>query len=173
MRECDLGCNEGSKNTLDLTYLTAAKYHGAELRTLAEVYGITPLAGGGYEVRYTQYGDEPADAGPRARTQVTLTCDHLFLGAGTFGTTSLLLRNRVGLPALGRAVGTRFSGNGDLLTFCMGARDTSKGAGMRQIDGSYGPVITTSIRRPDGVDEEAPVAASMCRRPASRSSPTG
>ncbi len=152
--ECDLGCNEGSKNTLDLTYLTAAKYHGAELRTLAEVYGITPLAGGGYEVRYTQYGDEPADAGPRARTQVTLTCDHLFLGAGTFGTTSLLLRNRVGLPALGRAVGTRFSGNGDLLTFCMGARDTSKGAGMRQIDGSYGPVITTSIRRPDGVDEE-------------------
>lgn len=152
--ECDLGCNEGSKNTLDHNYLSAAKHHGADLRTLAEVYGITPLAGGGYEVRYTQYSDEPEDGSPRQRTQLTLTCDHLILGAGTFGTTSLLLRNRVGLPALGRAVGTRFSGNGDLLTFCMGARDTTKGAGMRVIDGSYGPVITTSIRRPDGMDEE-------------------
>ena len=152
--ECDLGCNEGSKNTLDHTYLSAAKHHGADLRTLAEVYGITPLSGGGYEVRYTQYSDEPADGSPRTRTAVTLTCEHLILGAGTFGTTSLLLRNRVALPALGRAVGTRFSGNGDLLTFCMGARDTTKGAGMRVIDGSYGPVITTSIRRPDGMDEE-------------------
>ena len=152
--ECDIGCNEGSKNTLDHNYLSAAKHHGADLRTLAEVYGITPLAGGGYEVRYTQYSDEPRDGSARDRTPVTLTCDHLLLGAGTFGTTSLLLRNRVGLPALGRAVGTRFSGNGDLLTFCMDARDTTKGAGMRLIDGSYGPVITTSIRRPDGVDEE-------------------
>lgn len=152
--ECDLGCNEGSKNTLDHNYLSAAKHHGAELRTLAEVYGITPLNGGGYEVRYTQYGDEPEDGSPRERSQVAVTCEQLLLGAGTFGTTSLLLRNRVGLPALGRAVGTRFSGNGDLLTFCMGARDTTKGAGMRVIDGSYGPVITTSIRRPDGVDEE-------------------
>ncbi len=152
--ECDIGCNEGSKNTLDHNYLSAAKYHGADLRTLAEVYGITPLADGGYEVRYTQYSDEPRDGSARDRTQVTLTCDHLLLGAGTFGTTSLLLRNRVGLPALGRAVGTRFCGNGDLLTFCMDARDTTRGAGMRLIDGSYGPVITTSIRRPDGMDEE-------------------
>lgn len=150
--ECDLGCNEGAKNTLDHNYLSAAKYHGADIRTLAEVYGITPLTGGGYEVRYTQYSEEPRDGSARERTQVTLTCDHLFLGAGTFGTTWLLLRNRVGLPALGRAVGTRFSGNGDLLTFCMDARDTTKGAGMRLIDGSYGPVITTAIRHPDGVE---------------------
>ncbi len=35
--ECDLGCNYGSKNTLDFNYLSAAKRHGAELRTLCEV----------------------------------------------------------------------------------------------------------------------------------------
>ncbi|MGZ8786475.1 MAG: FAD-binding protein, partial [Acidimicrobiia bacterium] len=35
--ECDIGCNEGSKNTMDHTYLSAAKYHGADIRTLAEV----------------------------------------------------------------------------------------------------------------------------------------
>ena len=151
--ECDLGCNEGSKNTLDHNYLSAAKHHGADLRTLAEAYGITPLPGGGYEVRYTQYSAEHRDGSPRDRTQVALTCDHLVLGAGSFGTSWLLLRNRVSLPALGRAVGTRFCGNGDLLTFCMDARDRTKGGGNRLIDGSYGPVITTSIRRPDGADE--------------------
>ncbi|MGC3994187.1 MAG: GMC family oxidoreductase [Propionicimonas sp.] len=151
--ECDIGCNEGSKNTLDHTYLSAAKHHGADIRTLCDVYGITPLAGGGYEVRYTRYSEGPGDDGKRGRTECRITCAHLLLGAGTFGTTSLLLRNRVGLPALGRAVGSRFSGNGDLLTFCMDAKATTAGGGVRLINGSYGPVITTAIRRPDGVDE--------------------
>lgn len=152
--ECDIGCNEGSKNTLDHNYLSAARHEGADIRTLAEVYGVTPLPGGGYEVRYVQYSDQPGSDGLRERTHVSLTCDHLVLGAGTFGSTALLLRNRVGLPALGRALGSRFSGNGDLMTFCMGAKVTNAQGAMRLIDGSYGPVITTAIRRPDGMDEE-------------------
>jgi cholesterol oxidase len=40
--ECDIGCNFGSKNTLDYTYLSAAKRAGAELRTLAEVKSFCP-----------------------------------------------------------------------------------------------------------------------------------
>lgn len=151
--ECDIGCNEGSKNTLDHNYLSAAQAKGADIRTLAEVYGITPLSDGGYEVRYTQYGTEPEKDGKRARTEVRLTCDQIFLGAGTFGTTALLLRNRIGLPALGRALGSRFSGNGDLITFCLGAKSTSEEGQVRLIDPTYGPVITTAIRQPDGVDE--------------------
>src|SRR5205085_5498711 len=31
--ECDIGCNDGAKNTLDLTYLSRAVEHGAEIRT--------------------------------------------------------------------------------------------------------------------------------------------
>ena len=151
--ECDIGCNEGSKNTLDHTYLSAAKHHGADLRTLADVTSIEPLTGGGYDVTYTQYGSDPDGTGQRSREQVTLRCATLFLGAGALGTTTLLLRNRVNLPALGRALGTRFSGNGDLLTFCMGARAEGPAGGMRLIDGAYGPVITTAIRVPDGLDE--------------------
>jgi cholesterol oxidase len=150
--ECDIGCNEGSKNTLDHNYLSAAVAHGADIRTLAEVHGVAPLDGGGYEVRYVVYG-EPDQHGIHERTQVTITCDRLILGAGTFGTTALLLRNRVGLPALGRALGSRFSGNGDLLTFCFGAQATLESGQTRLIDPSYGPVITTAIRKPDGVDE--------------------
>lgn len=152
--ECDIGCNEGSKNTLDHNYLSAAKAKGADIRTLAEVFGITPLPDGGYEVRYTQYGTEPEADGKRGRVEVRITCDQLFLGAGTFGTTALLLRNRIALPALGRAVGTRFSGNGDLLTFCFDAKGTSDAGHTRLIDAAYGPVITTAIRKPDGADEE-------------------
>lgn len=152
--ECDIGCNEGAKNTLDHTYLSAAAHHGADLRTLAKVHGITPMPGGGFEVRYTQYGTEPGEDGRRSRARLRITCDHLLLGAGTFGTTALLLKNRISLPTLGRALGTRFSGNGDLLTFMMGAKGESPSGGIRLIDGSYGPVITTSIRQPDGIDEE-------------------
>lgn len=150
--ECDIGCNEGSKNTLDHNYLSAAAAKGADIRTLSEVYGVTPLDGGGYEVRYVVYGDPDKD-GVHARTHSRITCDRLLLGAGTFGTTALLLRNRIGLPALGRALGTRFSGNGDLMTFCLGAEATMESGQVRMIDPSYGPVITTAIRQPDGVDE--------------------
>ena len=46
--ECDVGCNYGAKNTLDYNYLTHAKHHGAEIRTLADVRRIEPREGGGY-----------------------------------------------------------------------------------------------------------------------------
>ncbi len=41
--ECDLGCNDGAKNTLDHTYLSAAQHAGADLRTRHEVKGFRPL----------------------------------------------------------------------------------------------------------------------------------
>nr|NLI49108.1 GMC family oxidoreductase [Propionibacterium sp.] len=151
--ECDIGCNEGAKNTLDHTYLSAAKHHGADLRTSAEVTSIVPLSAGGYAVSYTGYGPATQDGSPRTRTRHTIHCDRLFLAAGALGTTTLLLRNRANLPALSRALGTRFCGNGDLLTFAMGAKADTASGSPRLVDGSHGPVITTSIRVPDGVDE--------------------
>lgn len=170
--ECDIGCNEGSKNTLDHTYLSAAKHHGADIRTLAEVTGIVPLDGGGFEVTYTQYGHDPDDSGDRSRTPVRIRCDSLFLAAGTFGTATLLLRNRVSLPALGRALGTRFSGNGDLLTFCMNAQAEGPTGRMRLIDGSLGPVIDDHPR-PGRSRRPGQQAGLLRPRQASPSSPTG
>lgn len=150
--ECDIGCNEGAKNTLDHTYLSAAVHHGVQIRPHCEVVSITPLRGGGYAVGYVEYGDPAEEAGPRTRTRRKLHCDRLFLAAGALGTTTLLLQNRVNLPGLSRALGTRFSGNGDLLTFAMGARTDTASGNPRLIDGSHGPVITTAIRVPDAVD---------------------
>lgn len=144
--ECNIGCNDGAKNSLDHTYLSAAKHHGADLRTLHEVVSIRPRPEGGYAVEYVVH-----DAGDKARepARQTITCDRLVLAAGTYGTSFLLLRDREHFPGLSDTVGTRFSGNGDLLTFLLGAKDRAR---IRPLNASRGPVITGTIRLPDDVD---------------------
>ncbi|MFI5099620.1 MAG: GMC family oxidoreductase, partial [Actinomycetes bacterium] len=142
--ECDVGCNYGSKNTLDHTYLSAAKHAGADIRTLHEVRAVTPLAGGGYEVGYVVHQPD-VQAAVATLEQRTITCDRLVLGAGTLGTTFLLLRNRAALPGLSRRLGHRFSGNGDLLGFMLGAP-------LPPLGSAHAPVITTAVRVPDAAD---------------------
>ncbi|MEV0973759.1 FAD-dependent oxidoreductase [Microtetraspora glauca] len=149
--ECDIGCNDGAKNSLDHTYLAAARHHGADLRTLHEVKTIGPRHGrghggghgGGYAVDYVRH--DPAD--PDRRSAGTITCDRLVLAAGTLGTSYLLLKNRARLPGLSGTLGTRFSGNGDILSFLLRARDRSR---TLPVSASHGPVITSAIRLPDG-----------------------
>jgi cholesterol oxidase len=149
--ECDIGCNDGAKNSLDHTYLSAAQHHGADIRTRREVRGFRPLAGGGYEVAYVQH--DPAAEGSRTDTAglplQLITCRHLLLGAGAYGTTYLLLRNRDALPGLSSALGSRFSGNGDLLTFLLPKRGPTP---FRELNASYGPVITAAVRVGDASD---------------------
>ena len=149
--ECDIGCNVGAKNTLDYTYLSAAKHHGADLRTWHDVRAIRPRQGGGYEVDYVRHEGEPAGrpGATGARPLRTIACDRLVLAAGSYGTSYLLLRNREQFAGLSAALGTRFSGNGDLLAFLLHARDRSR---TRPLDASRGPVITSAIRLPDAVD---------------------
>jgi cholesterol oxidase len=152
--ECDVGCNNGAKNSLDHTYLSAAKHAGADIRTRHEVKGFRPLdadQGGGYEVTYVVHTG--ADGEPAADLPVrTIRARRLVLAAGTFGTTYLLLRNRLALPGMSNALGTRFSGNGDLLGLVM---DSSRDGVARDLGANTGPVITTAIRVPDSVDGEA------------------
>ncbi|WUI02447.1 GMC family oxidoreductase [Spirillospora sp. NBC_00431] len=149
--ECDIGCNEGAKNSLDHTYLSAAAHHGADIRTSHEVKALRPRPGGGYEVDYVEHEPPPAlSLRKRRRLPLrTITCDRLILGAGTYGTTFLLLKSRDAFPGLSDALGTRFSGNGDLLTFLMRATDRNR---VRPLNASRGPVITTAIRLPDELD---------------------
>lgn len=149
--ECNIGCNVGAKNTLDHTYLSAALHHGADLRTGHEVRAIRPGSAGGYEVDYVrrdpQDQDRPPDAA--ARTMRVIACDRLVLAAGTFGTTYLLLRSRPYFRCLSAALGTRFSSNGDVLSFLVHAKDHNR---ARQLEASHGPVITSAIRLSDEHD---------------------
>ena len=147
--ECDIGCNVGAKNTLDHNYLSAAQHYGADLRTGHEVLAIRPGQAGGYEVDYVRH--DPQDPGRPARPTppVQITCDRLVLAAGTFGTTYLLMRNRPYLPRLSSALGSRFSSNGDVLSFLVRARDGNR---VRPLEASRGPVITSAIRLGDEHD---------------------
>ncbi len=150
--ECDIGCNYGSKNTLDFNYLSEAQRHGAELRTGCEVKAMEPGAGGGYAVRYLEHPISP-DSDGRGPVVRALTADRLILSAGALGSTYLLLRNRSAFPRIGKALGTRFCGNGDYLTLAVGATQETNGRRVpRVIDPGYGPVITSAVRFADEAD---------------------
>jgi cholesterol oxidase len=154
--ECDLGCNHGAKNSLDYTYLTAAWHAGAEIRTRHEVRSFAPREGGGYAIVYVVHDAERegVETDTRALPRHTLTADRLILSAGALGTPFLMLRNRAALPAVSRALGTRFCGNGDLLTFARQCMEAGPGGVRRprDLDASHAPVITSAIRVPDALD---------------------
>jgi cholesterol oxidase len=152
--ECDVGCNYGAKNTLDYNYLTRAWHAGADIRTLCEVRSFEPREGGGWSVSYVHH-DEHADrpTNTRALPLVTLTATDLIISAGTLGSTFLLLRNRGALPGLSPTLGHGFSGNGDLLTFALRAREEQDGKRVPRVtDPAHGPVITSAIRTADALD---------------------
>jgi cholesterol oxidase len=152
--ECDLGCNYGSKNTLDLTYLSLAKLrHGAEIWTRCEVKAFMPREGDGYTVEYVDHSDTvEGETRSVDLPRQTVTADRLVLAAGSFGSTFLLLkmRKRGLFPNLSEKLGTRFSGNGDLLTLVVNSLREDDGRSVpRILDAGYGPVITSAIRVPD------------------------
>lgn len=160
--ECDVGCNFGSKNSLDFTYLSRALRHGAVIRSLCEAKTIRPGPAGsadGYIVEYVEHDPtritrkKPHISDPALLELKTLTCKRLILAAGTFGSTYLLFKNRSSLPGISAALGSRFSVNGDLLSFMVNAHRTQAGVKLpRPLDPSFGPVITGALRFGDALD---------------------
>lgn len=151
--ECDVGCNYGSKNTLDFTYLTDAHYAGAEIRTLCEAQEIEPVEGGGYRVHFARHDPDGPYWKTAGRELESVTADRLVLSAGTLGSTFLLLKNRKRLGPISPRLGERFCGNGDLLSFAMKCGD-GEGADRqpRDLGPTYGPVITSTVSVPDRLD---------------------
>jgi cholesterol oxidase len=165
--ECDLGCNEGAKNSLDYNYLSAFQKAGGKIRTCCEAVEIKPLGPEGYEVRYLQHGPAVSHVLERAEGEDKLRQDTrlldpnhgrgsgrvgagvVVLAAGSLGSTRLLLSNRASLPALSPALGRRFSTNGDLLLFARGCKKPD-GIHQRNLSPSHGPVITAVGGAPEG-----------------------
>src|SRR5262249_36352669 len=133
--ECDIGCNVGAKNSLDLTYLALAERHGATVGTRTEAVHIA-RDGDGYAVRLREYG-HPSTGRDGARRDVSAR--YVFVCAGALGTTELLLRSRDQyrtVPALRPSCGMGSSGNGAFLSF---GADTKT-----PFDPGIGPTITTA-----------------------------
>src|SRR5215210_6552488 len=140
--ECDVGCNTHSKNTIDLNYLFRAENHyGARVLTEHLAHKIVPVnareeddpaADGSHGYRVYFY-----DLQKGARLAGAALTNRVVVSAATLGSTELLMRCRdlyKTLPRLGAALGRRFSGNGDFLSFVMGGKEPA--------NPNYGPVIT-------------------------------
>ena len=158
--ECDIGCNYGSKNTLDYTYITKAIHQAdpAQIETLCEVKTIAPLAGSGYTIEFVRHQPDaidPATGKCPPPPRFTITANRLIISAGTFGSPYLLFRNLAAFPNLNRnALGSRFSVNGDLLSFIANSMEQRHGKSVpRNLDPTFGPVITSAIRVGDTLDE--------------------
>ncbi len=155
--ECNIGCNFGSKNTLDYNYLSEAKRLGAEINTCCEVRSFEPCDGG-YSISYVEHdlqkeGQPSETHNSFVLPPKTITTNRLILSAGTFSTTYLLLKNRAVFPHISQQLGQRVSGNGDFLAFARNCSDSTSGKRKpRVIDPSRGPAITSTIRIPDAVD---------------------
>jgi cholesterol oxidase len=129
--ECDIGCNFGAKNTLDLNYLVLAESTGAEVTTEAEVTRLE-ADGDGFRVRYRDVGQGGGEP--------TVAARQVFLCLGAVNSTELLLRCRDQhrtLPRLSPALGSGYSANGDFLAFGLGTSPP--------FETTNGPTITTAV----------------------------
>ncbi|WP_344494462.1 GMC oxidoreductase [Streptomyces enissocaesilis] len=109
----DFGCGNGAKKSLTRSYLPAALATGhVQLRPLHEVISLRRGRRGGYLV-----GVRRLDSGGTVLETLELSCDMLFMAAGTLNTNRLLVaaRERGDLPDLPDAIGTGFGDNGDQL----------------------------------------------------------
>jgi cholesterol oxidase len=152
--ECMTGCRHGAKNTLETNYLYLAEQAGARIFAQATVVAMRPRYGGGYEVDIRRTPNGPASVingllRP-ARSQRTITSQHVVLAAGTLGTQSLLhrLRDEGILANVSARLGELTRTNSEAL---LGAA-----AGDVEIDYSSGQAITSSIH-PDDTTHIEPV----------------
>ena len=107
--DCCSGCNVGAKTTTTLTYLPTAGRHGAEIFTRVLVRSVAKGGDGKWLVNIVTRPEEGWE------TRLTVTAGIVVLGAGTLGSTEILLRSRVEGLALSDRLGERFTTNGDAL----------------------------------------------------------
>jgi cholesterol oxidase len=140
---CDIGCDVSARNTLDLNYIADAERAGATVQPLSMVTHISRDKDG-WRVHYDRLQNgrrEPAEVFAR----------RVVLGAGSLGSTEILLRSRDQygtLPDLCKSLGRGWSSNGDFLT------PAFYGDG-RRVDPTIGPTITCAIDFLDGSKDGA------------------
>ena len=112
--------NDGSKSSTLVNYLSDAWNWGAEMFCQCEVRFIKKAPDGeGYIIYFAWHGNQ------RGAFKKNIYEDlmwvharkYVFLGAGSLGTTEILLRSKQMGLKMSDTVGTGMSGNGDILAF--------------------------------------------------------
>ena len=115
-KRCHTGCIFGAKNSLITNYLAAAEGAGVQVRPNVQLSSIGQSSARPY--RYVVSGDVMDNTGtnpsrgPSGQT-TALECKVLVLAAGAMGTPPLLMRSRLGLPAMSGQDGHNLGVNGD------------------------------------------------------------
>ncbi|MDZ7690206.1 MAG: GMC oxidoreductase [Balneolaceae bacterium] len=143
--DCVTGCNYKAKNTTLMNYLPDAHRHGAEIFTEVAVDRLE-RHDGKWVVRY-----KLMNAGREKFGESTsfVTADIVILGAGTLGTTEIMLRSKENGLSTSDMLGQRFTGNGDFLGFGYNNDVRANAIGMGHLEPDeedpVGPCITGII----------------------------
>jgi cholesterol oxidase len=151
------GLNSGAKRSLDRNYLALAQAtRHVEVLPLHQVVAIERRRGDHYAVTVAPLRDDgSAAAEPRQ-----LLCRHLFLAAGSIGTTSLLVRARAtGALELNEHVGRHWAANGDIPVTRGALPFTNAGTGgpaghfiLEDLDNPLGPTSLVELVLPPHIN---------------------
>ena len=139
--DCVSGCNYAAKNTLIMNYLPDARNHGAEIYTQVRVSHVERVE------QHWLVHFQPVDSGRDVfdAPPMHVAADLVVLGAGSLGSTEILLRSREHGLKLSDRLGERFSGNGDFLAFGYNLDRTVNGIGFGDHDVGELPAVGPCI----------------------------
>ncbi len=142
--QCWLGCRAQAKNTLDRNYLAIVDDAPdlADVRTLAEAFRIERpdcACGARFAVRYRDRLVAPADHEQDGEANHRVCCaEHVFICAGSLGTTELLLRSADLLACdIKRRLGSRYHPNADSIAAVFDCDQPQ--------EADFGPTITAAL----------------------------
>lgn len=124
--DCCSGCNVGAKSTVQMTYLPDAVDHGAEIFTDVSVRHVRNEANG-WRVFYTVTSQKRDGFKSPERT---ISAQMVVLGAGSLGSTEILLRSKAQGLAVSDKLGQGFTGNGDVLAFAWNGQKPVNAVGI-------------------------------------------
>jgi cholesterol oxidase len=151
------GGNSGYKNSLDKNYLLNAQKSGhVQISPLSNVTEIKELDKG------YQLSVDRLDESGTVISRHTITCDYLFMGAGSMGTTSLLVKakHKGTLSKLNNDIGKYWGNNGDTFgSIRIGSPAGSSHGGPAHIvgldyqDNPYGPQTVIAFPQADNTHD--------------------
>ena len=151
--DCITGCNVGAKGTLATSYLPIAKRQGVRMFTQTEVRYLEPCEVG-WRVHFTHWQDNGRTIDP---IHDSVTTANVVVGAGSIGTTELLLRSGKNGLSLSSRLGCQWSTNGDGLGFLRKAKTCPNGVGVGAYPIDFAPVGPT-VETTTYVNEFGPLA---------------